>query len=164
MDIRRLLAYSDNAKSLLLETLAAHSGVFDAPFPTLAAYDTIGKLVAHMVGAEQRWTVQRLYDEPRPSRYEDAPTATLEGVFADWEAIRARTRAFVAAADDAALARTIPVTLPQWDAACELTTEEILFHLVNHQTFHTAQISMALQQRQIDPPNFDFVLLRPADG
>lgn len=164
MDIRRLLAYSDSAKALLFETLTTYSGVFDAPFSTAAAYKTIGQLVAHMVGAEQRWTMGRLYDEPRPARYEDAPAATLDGLFADWETIRVRTRAFVAAADDAALARVIPVTLPQWGAACELTVEEILFHIVNHQIFHTAQISMALQQRQIDPPNFDFVLLRPADG
>lgn len=164
MDIRRLLVYSDNAKALLHETLAAHPDAFDAPFSTVAVYKTIHELVAHMVGAEQRWTIGRLYGEPRPARYEDAPAAALDGLFADWETIRVRTRAFVVAADDAVLTRIIPVTLPQWAAACELTTEEILFHLVNHQAFHTAQISMALQQRQIDPPNFDFVLLRPAVG
>jgi len=160
MDIRLLLAYADNARRLLHETLNAHPDALTREFDTLSQYNSIPKQVAHLVGAEQRWTVQRLYDEPRPPRYEDAPGETLEGLFADWDAIRARTRAFVEAADAAALGRVITYTLPNWgNYTDQLTAEDILFHICNHQTYHLSQISMFLQMQQIDPPNFDYVLL-----
>ena len=163
MDIRRQMAY-ESARLLLRETLEAHPEAFDHPFQTSGAYHSIGQLVAHLVGAERRWTIGRLYDEGRPPRYEDQAAETLGGVFADWDAIRARTLAFVSSADAETLARIIPVEMPQWSHAVRLTLEEVLFHLCNHQTWHVGQISLALQQRGIDPPNFDYVLLKSTGG
>ncbi len=163
MDIRSLLAYSDNSRDLLRETLAAHPEALNTPIETISAYKSIGQLVAHMIGAEQRWTIQRLYAEPRPLRYEETPADTLDGLFADWDTIRARTRAFVEAASEPALQQRIAFSLPNWNNYEEtLTAEQILFHIFNHQNFHTAQISMALQQGGIDAPNFDYIFLHRA--
>ena len=164
MDIQRQLAYTESARLLLRETLEAHPEAFAHPFQTGGAYHTIGQLVAHLVGAEQRWTLGRLYGEPRPPRYEDQTAATQEGVFADWDAIRARTQAFVSAADAETLARVIETELAQWNATAQLTLEEVVFHVCNHQTWHVGQISMALQQVGLDPPNFDYVFLKPTGG
>ena len=158
------MAYTENARLLLRETLEAHPKAFDHPFQTSGAYHSIGQLVAHLIGAERRWTIGRLYSEGRPPRYEDQAAETLAGLFADWDAIRARTQAFVSSADADTLARIIPVEMPQWSQAVQLTLEEIVFHVCNHQTWHVGQISMALQQMGIDPPNFDYVLLKPARG
>ena len=160
MDIRRHLAYTENARHLLHETLAAHPETLDQSFETTAAYNTVGQLVAHLVGAERRWTLGRLYGEAPPPRYEDAAAQTLDGLFADWDAIRVRTLAFAAGADADALGRVITTDLPQWGASVRVTAEEVLLHLCSHQAWHGGQVSMALQRLEVDPPNFDYVLLR----
>jgi uncharacterized damage-inducible protein DinB len=156
MDIRTLFDYSENARRLLRETLLAQPEAFDRPFETLADYASIRQLVAHIIGAEVRWITQRIGGQA-VVRYEERVAESVEGVFADWDGIRATTRAFVDAQDAAGLSRSLPITLGEWRG--NLTVEQILFHLINHETHHRAQISMALQQMQIDPPNFDFVLL-----
>jgi len=160
MDIRRRLAYTENARRRLRETLSAHPETVDVPFETTAAHKTVGQLVAHLVGAERRWTLGRLCGEGRPPRYEDMAASTLDGLFADWDAIRARTLEFAARADAASLGRVITADMPQWGASARVTAEEVLFHVCNHQTWHGGQISMALQRLGVDPPNFDYVFLR----
>lgn len=164
MDIRRQVAYAENARRLLRETLAASPRTLDQPFETTAAHKTIGQLVAHLIGAERRLTLGWLSGEGRSPRYEDEAAQTLDGLFADWDAIRARTLAFAARAEAADLGRVITTGLPQIDATGTLTVEEVLLHICNHQTWHLGQVSMALQRRGIDPPNFDYVLLRDGDG
>lgn len=160
MDIRCQLAYTENARRQLRETLAAHPETLDMAFETTAAHKTVGQLVAHLIGAEKRWTLGRLYGEGTPPRYEDAAADTLEGLFADWDEIRARTLVFAARADAAMLGRVITTDLPQWGRTVQVTVEEVLLHVCNHQTWHVGQISMALQRLGIDPPNFDYVFLR----
>jgi uncharacterized damage-inducible protein DinB len=157
MDIRRQVAYTENARRLLRETLTTHPEVVDQPFETAAHYKTIGQLVAHLIGAEQRLTMKWLYGEERPAQYEDQQAKPLEGLFADWDAIRARTLTFAASADSAALQRWITMEIPQ---TVRLTAEEVLLHICNHQTWHLGQVSMIMQQQGIDPPNFDYVLLK----
>lgn len=158
MDIRRQVAYAENARRLLRETLAAHPEALDRPFETLAEYPTIGQLVAHMIGAEQRLTQERLYQQDRPPRYEEQAAETQTGLFEDWDAIRVRTQAFARNADAGALAHVVNFALP--GETITVTAEEVLVHICNHQTWHLGQISMALQQMGIDPPNFDYILLR----
>jgi len=160
MNIRRQLTYTENARRRLRETLAAHPETLDVAFETTAAHKTVGQLVAHLIGAERRWTLGRLYGEGTPPRYEDAAANTLDGLFADWDDIRARTLEFAARADSGGLGRVITADLPQWGARVRLTAEEVLLHLCNHQTWHMGQISMALQRLGVDPPNFDYVFLR----
>lgn len=163
MDVRRQLAYADSARLLLRQTLEANPLTFDRRFETTGRYHTIRELVAHLIGAEQRWTLGRLYGQPRPPRYEDAPSQTIAGLFGDWETIRARTwAAFVSEADAGTLARVIAFEMPPGGETVSLTVEEILFHVCNHQSWHLGQISMAWQQMGVDPPDFDYVLLRPA--
>ena len=162
MDVRRLLAYTDSARLLIRQTLEAHPEALDRRIHTTGSYRTIRELVAHLIGAEQRWTIGRLYGEPRPPRYEDAPAGTLAGLFTDWETIRARTRTFVSEADADTLARVISFVIPPEGETVSLTLEEVLFQVCNHQTWHLGQISMVLQQMGADPPDFDYVLLRPA--
>ena len=146
--------------ALLHETLDTHPEAVSQPFETSAHYKTVGQLVAHLIAAEQRVTLGWLYTEPRPPRYEEQSAETLEGLFADWDTIRARTLAFAESADSAALGRVITTEIPPMGRTLQLTAEEVLLHLCNHQTWHLGQISMALQGMGIDPPNFDYVLLK----
>ena len=56
----------------------------------------------------------------------------------------------------------IAFSLPHLGYTEMLTVEEILFHIFNHQVFHLGQISLILQQKGIDPPYFDYILLHRA--
>ena len=163
MDIRRVLTYTDNCRRTLQATLAAHPEAVDAPLETIGEYKSIHALVAHCVGAEQRWTEQRLHGQAGSARYESCAAETLTGLFRDWEHIRAKTRAVVEAGRDTTQAprlhQEVVFSLPQWKHTDILTVEEMLFHVFNHQIYHLGQISMALQQQGIDPPNFDYVFL-----
>ncbi len=162
MNIRHQVAYTENARRLLRETLVAYPDTLDQPFETTAQHKTIGQLVAHLVSAERRLTLGWLYGEARPPRYEDGAAGTLDGLFTDWDAIRARTLAFAARADAAALSRVITTALP--GTTIQVTAEEVLLHICNHQTWHLGQVSMALQRLGVDPPNFDYVLLRDEEA
>lgn len=159
MDIRELYRYSDNCRRLLYETVKANPQVFDTPFQTLSSHMSVRRLIAHMIGAEQRW-IEKYIGGRDIERYENNPPETIDALFADWERQRAKTEALIAALDPAGLSRRIPVNLPHWGFEQELTIEQLLFHIINHETHHRAQVSMALQQMQIDPPNFDFIFLQ----
>lgn len=157
MDLPMILQYSDKARTLLHETLAAHESLFDRPFVTTSQFTSIRQLLAHVIGAEERW-LARIEERERPPRYEDQSATTLEAMWNDWEHVRDVTRRCLPSAD---LARPIHVEMPIFQYDREVTIEQILFHVFNHEAHHRAQISMLLQHFGADPPNFDFVLLLP---
>lgn len=167
MDIRKLLSYTDNCRRLLQTTLAAHPDALNVPFETLSNFKSIHQLLAHCVGAEQRWVEQRLQNCESSARYETVAADTLDGLFRDWDNIRAKTRGVLdnieSPDNPMQLHQEIAYSLPQWGRTDILTVEEILFHVFNHQVYHLGQISMVLQQQGIDPPNFDYCLLHRDD-
>ena len=162
MHIRALFTYSDNCRAVLREILTQHEDVVKSEFRTESRFSSIHGLLAHVIGAEERWVEYRIGGREVVS-YEERAADSVEAMFADWDRIRAKTHAFLDTLDEGALRRTLHVQLGSrtsgqvWDG--DLTIEQILFHIVNHETHHRAQISMALQQRMIDPPNFDYILL-----
>jgi uncharacterized damage-inducible protein DinB len=157
MDVRSLFAYSDNCRTLLKETLLAHPDVLDRPFHTLSKFASVRMLLAHSMAAEERWIEMRVRGR-HVTPYEDRASDSLEGLFADWDRIRANTREFLAGPEAEDLSRKVQVEVGGYPPLT-LTIEQILFHIANHEVHHRAQISMALQQMGIDPPNFDYCLL-----
>lgn len=158
MTLRALFAYSDNCRRVLKETLAANPEAFDRLFEQpLVEFKTIREVLAHTIGAEERWIVMRIGGRVVPWYGERAPDS-LEELFADWERNRANTYRFMDSLSDPDYNRIHKVKLANgWEG--ELSVEQILFHVLNHETHHRAQVSMALQQMGIDPPDFDFVFL-----
>ena len=160
--LRDLYRYSDNCRKLLRETLEANPQAFDTRFPTTGQYDTVRMLLAHSVGAEERW-IERRIRGGAVIDYEGRAGSTIVGLFGDWDGIRERTYGLMDGLGPGGLERIIDVELgsgagtSSWRG--QLTIEQILFHIVNHEVHHRAQVSMALQQMGIDPPNFDYVLL-----
>ncbi|MGO8670210.1 MAG: DinB family protein [Capsulimonadaceae bacterium] len=151
------MRYSENCIRQLGPILADHPDLFDTDFDTLSDFKSIRELCAHMIGAERRW-VARLLGEASPARYEDSAPLTVAEIMADWTAVRAKTLQFVSAVDEAGSKRSIPIVIPAGEF--DLTVDEIVFHIVNHQTYHLGQVIMTLQKNHVDPPNFDFVLLK----
>jgi uncharacterized damage-inducible protein DinB len=99
---------------------------------------------------------------PPPSRYEERAPADLETLLAHAGALRARTRAVAGALTPSESAVEVTVALGRADVPpMRLTVEEMLFQVLHHEHWHRAQISLLLQRAGIDPPFFDYVLLKP---
>lgn len=155
MDIRDLLVYSNNCRAALRETLEANPEVLDRPIGTMSRYNTVRLLLAHSMAAEERWIEKRIGGREIVD-YEERAGATVAALYDDWDAIRERTVAFMDGLGPDDLAHTLHLTLGSRELA--VTVEQVLFQIFNHETHHRAQISMALQQMGVDPPDFDYVL------
>jgi uncharacterized damage-inducible protein DinB len=142
----------------LHETLKENPEGFAVTFETISAFKGVKDLIAHMIGAEDRW-YDRIRGLTPTTRYEDNPASTLGGLFAEWQLKRDRLKEYVSGLDAAALLVPTLQKFPYKDEAVEMTVDQIVYHLINHQTYHTGQISMALQKSSIDPPNFDYSAL-----
>lgn len=158
MEIADLLAYSDAGIDRLHVTLVAHPEPFDAKFETISNFKSIRDLVSHMIGAEERW-LGRMQQCAHSERYEDRAASTVDGIFSDWHALRQNTRSYLASLDDNSLVSAIPIVSAGRQHPVLMTPVQVVYHLVNHQTFHTGQISTILQRISIDPPNFDYAAL-----
>jgi uncharacterized damage-inducible protein DinB len=158
METKELFAYGDALMRRLRETLQENPEGFVVTFETISAFKGVKGLIAHMIGAEDRW-----YDRVRgltsTTRYEDNPASTVGGLFAEWQSKRDRLKDYYFGLDAAALLTPIPQKFPFKEEPTPMTIDAMIYHLINHQTYHTGQISMALQQTSIDPPNFDYVAL-----
>ena len=159
-DFRRLFRYSDRCWSLLGETLATvphTSETWNTQFDTTSQWNTVRLLLAHSMGAEERLITVRLQNQSLPVIYEERAASDWEGLYQDHQAIRAATYAYLDSLTDATLEDETEV----WRIAhTALTRADILFHILNHENYHRGQVVMALQRLGIDPPNFDYVLLK----
>lgn len=152
-----LVAYSNNCRALLKETLLSYRPLFDKPIqPPLSVYQSIRRIAAHMIGAEEFWIRHRINKEEL-TRYETRSAESLEELFEDWESVRRGTTAYIDSLSPGEFERIYPLELRGWRG--ELSVRQILFHILNHEVHHRAQISMALQQFGVEPPDFDFVFL-----
>ena len=158
IDFRSLFAYSDNCRRVLRETLEAHPEAFNRTIePPLIDFKTIRDVVVHTCGAEERWIVMRIQGQ-EIGFYRDRAPDSIAAIFEDWDRNRAVTNRFVETLSESDLQRVYRFKLGDvWEG--DLTVRQILMHILNHETHHRAQISMALQQMGIDPPDFDFIFL-----
>jgi len=158
-DFRRLFHYSDNCWSLLGETLATGplvSQTWNTRFDTTSQWNTVRLLLAHTIGAEERLITVRLQSISLPVGYEERAALDWEGLYRDHQTIRAATYAYLDFLTDAAVEEET-----EWRIGhSALTRADILFHILNHENYHRGQVVMQLQRLGIDPPNFDYVLLK----
>ena len=163
MTLEAYLAYSDQCRPRLYETLTeveeVRSGTIQKEFPTMGKFNSIAKLLAHCHGAEERWVVSRLQKQPLPVSYEDRAPETLEELIADGEKIRAHTHAFLATQTPQSLLEKREMVMQ--DRVILSTIEEVIFHVLHHESWHRGQISLLLQHFGFDPPNFDYSVFFP---
>ena len=159
-DFDRWLTYSDKCNLLLLNTLNRAPQTLEASFETESDYNCVRKIMVHIIGAEERWIKYRIGGEEIPVIYEQRAATDADGLFSDAATIRNQTREYLARLKDEDLLRTIQVDMPRWNYSATLTIEEVLFHLLTHETHHRGQIIMALQRQGVDTPNLDYILIR----
>jgi uncharacterized damage-inducible protein DinB len=155
MDLEPLLTYSTNAQTRLYEFLLQHPESIEKEFDTIAQFKTIRRQLAHVTGAEQRWTTRIVGTYPPATRYEDIAPKDIQSIYNDWKSLRAETHSALATCTD--LNRVLEIKLGTGEPPFPLTIEQILIHVVNHENFHRGQCSMMLQLQHIDPPYFDFI-------
>ena len=158
VDIREQFRYSDRCRAVLQEVLEANPDAFAREFVTLSNWNSLQMLMAHCMGAESRWIENRIRGKNLPY-VETAPPADPNAAFTRWQQIRANTYAFMDALQGDEWQRVIDVDLTQWSRTMQITVEQILFHIVNHENFHRGQMSMLLQHFGVDPPLFDYCFL-----
>lgn len=155
MELTFLFAYAARCRTELTALLRAHPELLHKEFATTSRFNTAAKLLAHCTAAEERWHA-RLDGSPFPASYEERAPKSLDALLADADTFRTDTLKRLANDD---LTRTI--TMEVQGKSLELTAADIYFHLYNHEQWHRAQIYTALQSFGIDPPNLDYVLLKP---
>jgi len=101
----------------------------------------------------------RLQNLALPQSYEERAAASWDGLYKDQQAIRAATYAYLDSLSDKDIEEETPV-LPAVGGHGALTRSDWLFHILNHENYHRGQVITTLQRIGIDPPNFDYVLLK----
>lgn len=155
MELPQLYSYATSCRATLTPVLRAHPELLHREFVTTSRFNSIAKLLAHSTAAEERWHA-RLDGRPFPPSYEERAPSELESLLTDAEALRTETLARLATDD---LARTI--TLEVQGKRLDLTAHDIFFHIYSHEQWHRAQLYTALQSFGVEPPNLDYVLLKP---
>jgi len=155
-DFHTLFAYSDNCWALLGKTLPEAPEAWDAIFETTSAWNSVHKLLAHIIGAEERLVTMRLKNQPLPMQYEERAAADWPGLYEEHKAIRAITYCYIESLTDAQFDETIPGIAGRHD----LTRADLLFHILNHENYHRGEVITQLQRLGLDPPNFDYLLLK----
>lgn len=159
-DFCRLLHHSDNCWRLLGEILATGlpaAEQWETPFETTSQWNTIRLLLAHSIGAEERWITLRLQKQPLPVVYEERAAPDWNGLYQDHQTIREATYAYLNSLTDAEVEEEKEVWINDYRA---LTRADVLFHILNHENYHRGQVVMALQRLGMDPPNFDYAFLK----
>lgn len=159
-----MFAYSDVCWRQMTDVLRDAPDAYDAPFETTSQWKTVRLLLAHCIAAEERWITLRLNGQPLPVGYEERAATTPEGLYEDFKTVRAATWAYLQNLPDGDLDAEVPIVLPQWAFSGKLTRADIFFHMVNHENYHRGQVVGALQRLGMDPPNFDYVLLKEQMG
>ena len=160
-DFDTLFAYSDACREQLRIVLRKHEELFTKPFATTSKYNSIQKLLAHCVGAEERWLLRRIKGESLPVIYEERVSDTLEGLFTDAQTIRQAINNFRGELTENDYRRVISISLPQRETPLDLSLSDIFFHIINHENYHRGQVITLLQQNGVEPPDFDYVLWKP---
>ena len=142
------------------ETLLAAPQAWNVPFETTSEWNSIRMLLAHTVAAEERLVSMRLQGQEIPVFYEKRAATDWEGLYEDHRKMRANTYAYLDRLTDEQISGG-EIVLPAVDGRPEQTRSDILFHVINHENFHRGQVVTALQRLGVDPPNFDYFLLKP---
>jgi uncharacterized damage-inducible protein DinB len=133
-------------------------------------FHCVKDLLVHIAAVEDSWLHEDiLQDEPCWQRvpafaeaqdgphYAATPLADIRGY---WRAVEASTQDYLGRLTLPELARR--VTLHD-DANQMLMVEDILWHVLQHEVRHTAQIALLLRQAGIAPPTLDLLFYLPLE-
>ena len=134
-------------------------------------FHSIKDLVFHVPSVEDGWLhgdIQRapLLVESLPELYAGAhgpnfgtfPLATLLDY---WRGVEEATLAYLERLTPAELRRSVVVEDVEGAPAC--TVESLLWHVMQHEARHTAQIALLMRQQGVRPPSLDLLFYLPVE-
>ena len=153
-DIRRLHAFSSWASNRIFDGLASLPAE-DFTRDMNASHGSIHGTLTHMVGAEKIW-LSRMVGNPDKAMIRPADVPTLADVKKTWEETGFNIAKFMGTLTDRKLQETFPMTT---SAGQQLTQGygDALQHMVDHSTYHRAQIVTLLRQMGHTPPSTSMI-------
>jgi uncharacterized damage-inducible protein DinB len=120
-----------------------------------SSFASVRDTLVHMIGAEwiwlERWQGRSPQSMPAP---QDFPS--LSAVAEKWHEVESEMRAYLATLNDDALMQPVTYASQKGDV---FTNElwRLMFHVVNHQSYHRGQVATLLRQLGLQPPTVDFL-------
>lgn len=124
------------------------------------SFSSLRDTLAHLIAVEWLWLERCRGRSPRamPAAEEFPTLAVIE---ARWREVQHGVREYLAGLSDEALARSLTYTnlrgeawtYPRW---------RVLFHLLNHQSYHRGQVGTLLRQLGAQPAPVDFLVAHDA--
>lgn len=140
----RLFKYNEWANNRVLEVILTDG--FNEP--------SVLKLLSHIIAAQQLWMDRVLNKD---TKLEVWPDYTLEGCITLSKESSANWIKFVEMIRDEDLSKTINYVTTKGDPFSN-TIEDILTQLINHSSYHRAQIAMKCRQAGYTPAQTDFIV------
>nr|WP_294895770.1 DinB family protein [uncultured Pedobacter sp.] len=141
---KELLAYSHKFNLEIAELLIDHSELVS---------EKSTKLFGHLLSAHHIWNCRILGE---PTAFEVWQTHLAED-YINLEQTNFETTTSILAKEN--LSKIILYKNSRGDAF-ENTVRDILFHIINHSTYHRAQIATELKNAGITPPSSDWIMYK----
>lgn len=128
--------------------------------PLGSSFSSVRDTLVHLVGTEWVYLERCRGRSPTIEDVKAFAPKRFSGVRAiseEWQSVERNLREYIAHLSEAKLEQPLTYvnlsgerwTYPQW---------RILFHLINHQTYHRGQVTTMLRQLGMQPPQIDFLV------
>ena len=141
--LKNLLRYTEIADQLVIN-------VFNSAESALPQAE---HLFSHLLNAQHIWLSRINKIEPIYDRFEDHPKEKFSAF------LKENMDGLKTVLQSRDMEELLPYKISTGDAF-ENTIGDILFHVVNHSTYHRAQIASLFKQGGITPPVTDYVFLK----
>jgi uncharacterized damage-inducible protein DinB len=126
------------------------------------SFGTGRALLHHVVGAERLWC-ERLVNGQSPRSIPEYPATHGGSEYRDeWQQVQRELRAYAEALTPAAVMRDLTYTNIR-GVTTTFAIADILYHIVNHGTYHRGQITQLLRDLGKDAPSTDFIAYLPQE-
>ncbi len=153
-DIHQLYKFNRWANAQLLDGAAAFS-VDDLTRDLGCSHRSILGTFAHILWGEWRW-LARWQGLPTAGRW-PVHWADLAALRGRWTLVEQEQETFIAALRDADLSRPVTYENPE-GVPWTYPLQEMMYHIVNHSTYHRGQITSMLRQLNGRPVATDYLV------
>ncbi len=156
LSIEHLLSYTSGERAKWELWFQDHPpAALDAPVQREGDFNDVWRLMHHIFLVEKRH-LQRLRQESPLMEQIGVARHDVTKLFAFGRTVREELTAFIHAASDADLDRTVEIRLR--DQVVTFTARKLVFHILFHEIRHWAQIATAVRNAGFPPPGLhDFL-------
>ncbi|HUP03147.1 MAG TPA: DinB family protein [Bryobacteraceae bacterium] len=124
--------------------------------PLGGSFASLRDTLAHMLGVEWLW-LERWRGAAPSALLPAAEFPTLAALTERWRAVETEMRQYVAGLTDEALGRVMTYQNIR-GISCAYPLGSMLYHLLNHQSYHRGQVTMSLRQLGATPLGVDYLM------